>query len=107
MVRRCSHGPCSNDSRYPDRPSMTNWYGKPIRFIHFPGKKRQKASAMRWIHACKRLAYQLSLEKLTYHHFICSLNWVGEDGPTNENPFPLPADVNEETRNRLELAFQK
>ena len=86
---------------------MTNRYGKPVHFIHFPGKKRQKASAMRWIHACKRPAYQLSLETLTYHHFICSLHWIGEDGPTSENPFPLPADMNEEARNRLEVAFQK
>ena len=86
---------------------MTNLYGKPILFIHFPGKKCQKASTMRWIHACKRPAYQLSLEKLTYHHFICSLHLVDEDGPTNENQFPLPADMNEDARSRLKFAFQK
>ena len=86
---------------------MRNRYGKPVSFIHFPGKKRQAAAANRWINACRRPAHQLSLKNLTYHHYICSLHWVGEDGPTNNNQFPLPADMSEKERNRIELAFQK
>ena len=62
---------------------------------------------MKWIYACKRPVYQLSLEKLTHHHFICSLHWVGGDGPTSADPYPLPADMNEDARNSIELAFQK
>ena len=86
---------------------MTNRYGKPVRFIHFPGKKRNEAAARIWINACLRPANQLSLENLSYHHYICSLHWVGEDGPTKLNPNPIPATIAEVARYEREVAFRR
>ena len=86
---------------------MSNRYGKPVRFIHFPGKKRNEAAARIWINACRRPANQLSLENLTYHHYICSLHWVGEDGPTRLNPDPIPATMAEVARYERETAFRR
>ena len=86
---------------------MTNRYGKPVRFIHFPGKKRHEAAARRWINACRRPADQLSFESLTYHHYICSLHWVGEDGPSEREPYPIPANLTGKAKLKRELAFQR
>ena len=86
---------------------MTNRYGKLVRFIHFPGKKRNEAAARLWINACCRPGNQLSLENLSYHHFIYSLHWVGEDGPTELNPNPIPATITEVTRYKQEAAFRR
>ena len=84
---------------------MTNQYGKPVWFIHFPGKEHNKAAARVWINACCRPRNHPSLENLSYHHFICSLHWVGEDGPTELNPNRIPATITEVTRYKRDAAF--
>lgn len=86
---------------------MTNRYGEPVRFIHFPGKKRHETAARRWINACRRPTDQLSFESLTYHHYICSLHWVGEDGPSEREPYPIPANLTGNAKLKQELAFQR
>lgn len=107
MVKNCSHGLCKNDSRKPNSKTMSNRYGDKVFFVHFPGKKRNAAKAKTWIHACRRPKDQLNLSKLSYHHFICSLHFVGENGPTADNPDPVAATMSKEQRHRLEKAYQR
>ena len=96
MVKYCSHGLCYKDSRKPNAKTMTNRYGEKVFFVRFPGKMRSAAKGKSWIHACRRPKEQLSLSKLSYHHFICSLHFVGENGPTTENPDPVAATMSEQ-----------
>ena len=107
MVKTCSHGTCKSDSRKAHSSVMINRYGEPIKFVHFPGKVRSAAKAQRWIHACRRPSSQLSLQKLSYHHYVCSLHFIGENGPSDESTDPLPATLSVERREKLERAFQR
>ena len=86
---------------------MINRYGEPIKFVHFPGKVRNAAKAQRWIHACRWPSCQLSLKKLSYHHYMCSLQFIGENGPSDESPDPLPATVSVECCEKVDRAFQR
>ena len=107
MVKHCSYGICKNDSRKQNASTMTNRYGQPVFFLRFPGKKRNREKAKRWINACRRPKYQLSIEKLSYHHVICSLHFVGENGPTADYPDPLPATISAEKRDHLENIYER
>ena len=107
MVKICSHGTCKSDTRKAHLSLMVNRYGEPIKFVHFPGKVRSAAKAQRWIHACRRPTSQLSLKKLSYHQYVCSLHFIGENGPSDESPDPLPATMSVANREKLETAFQK
>eukprot|EP00794_Sanderia_malayensis_P001306 gene1306-1446_t len=107
MVKYCQYGTCMSDSRKPNAPKMTNRYGEKVRFVHFPGKVRKREQARRWIHACRRPKSQLSFEKLTHQHYICSLHFVGENGPTDEFPDPVPATISQEQRGKLEKSFER
>lgn len=88
---------------------MTNKYGQEVFFVKFPGKKRKIEKCKRWVNAClvedghKKIAY----ETLTYDHYICSLHFVGENGPTEFYPDPVPANMPMEKRAELENAFKK
>lgn len=88
---------------------MTNKYGQRVFFIKFPGKKRKVEKCKRWVNACvieeghKKIAY----ETLTYDHYICSLHFVGENGPTESYPDPLPANMPAEKRAEVENTFKK
>lgn len=101
MVKHCSHGLCTNDSRKPNAPTMKNPSGNQVFFLRFPGKKRNPEKAKRWINACRRPRDQLSISKLSYHHSICSLHFVGENGPSSEYPDPIPATASSGKRDRL------
>lgn len=108
-TKHCSYGRCKNDSRKPDGLTMTNRYGQRVFFIKFPGKKRKVEKCKRWVNAClieeghKKIAY----ETLTYDHYICSLHFVGENGPTESHPDPVPANLPAEKRAELENTFKK
>ena len=58
-----------------------------------------------WIHACRRP--KLNLTTLSYHRFICSLHFVGENGPTSENPDPAAATMSIGHQSHLEQAYQR
>ena len=108
-TKHCSYGHCKNDSRLPDRPTMTNRYGQPVFFVRFPGKKRRVEKCKRWVDACivGHMYKKISFETLTYDNYICSLHFVGENGPTESYPDPVPARMSTEKRNELENNFKR
>eukprot|EP00112_Aurelia_sp_Birch-Aquarium-sp1_P011336 Seg2384.2 transcript_id=Seg2384.2/GoldUCD/mRNA.D3Y31 product="hypothetical protein" protein_id=Seg2384.2/GoldUCD/D3Y31 len=107
MVKHCYYKQCHNDSRRPNAPTMKNAYGEDVRFLHFPGKVRNEAKARRWIRACDRPRKLLSLQKLTYTHFICSLHFIGQNGPTDMYPDPIAASLPRKQREELEQEFHQ
>ncbi|KAK3085781.1 hypothetical protein FSP39_008650 [Pinctada imbricata] len=85
MVKRCCYGTCNSNSRYPERLDGA-------KFIPFPKKISNHDKCMRWIKACGRPHYQLNIENITKDTYICSKHFVGGNGPTLDNPDPIPAD---------------
>lgn len=90
MVKRCSWGTCKTDSCYPERLQTED--GKIISFHSFPSVKKFKERRETWIRACCR-GDTFKCKKDSY---ICSLHFIGQQGPTKENPNPFPANASEE-----------
>ena len=94
MVKRCAWGTCRNDSRFPHLQNK-NKNGDPLKFFRFPAPKCWKEAAerrKRWIVACHR-GDGFECKKDSY---ICSLHFVGENGPTSEHPDPISAITSKE-----------
>jgi hypothetical protein len=91
VTKRCAWGTCKNDTRYPDR-MQKNQQNDPVEFFHFPGPKRNPEKRMRWIEACRR-GDSFVCRKDSY---ICSIHFVGGNGPTKENPDPISATASKE-----------
>lgn len=66
-------------------------------FIHFPGIKYHKDKRERWIRACHR-GDRFVCGKDSY---ICSLHFVGENGPTVQHPDPLSAVTSAENVSQI------
>ena len=92
-TKHCCWGKCNNDSRYPERlpKSLKEMQaaGKNI-FIPFPKPSQDIEKCKRWINACSREGFDTS--KVTRNTYICAVHWVGDKGPTAENPDPLKAN---------------
>ena len=100
-AKYCCLGNCKNDSRYSDKlPSETY-------FIRFPKPGNEKESmtqwekdrenvktskVKKWVHACGRGFLIKSIKKDT---FICSSQFIGGCGPTEEDPDLLVATITE------------
>ena len=91
VTKRCAWGTCKNDSRYPSRMVRNN-NGDPVTFFHFPGEKRHPKRRKQWILACRR-GDNFVCSKDSY---ICSLHFVGENGPSKNNPDPISATASKE-----------
>ena len=89
MVKRCAWGTCKTDSRYPERLIKG---GKVINFHPFPSEKKFKECRELWIRSCSRS----DDFKCTKDSYICSLHFVGENGPTDKDPNPVPATASRE-----------
>ena len=89
--KHCAWGTCKNDSRYPQFWTK-NEKKDPIFFLRFPAPKRSPKKRERWIKSCHR-GDGFECKK---DHYICSLHFVGESGPTKEYPYPLSAITSEE-----------
>ena len=83
MVKRCAWGTCKTNSRYPERLIKD---GKVINFHLFPSEKKFKERRELWIRSCSRS----DDFKCTKHTYIFSLHFVGENGPTDIDPYPVP-----------------
>ncbi|XP_070537595.1 uncharacterized protein [Ptychodera flava] len=94
MVKRCALGTCKSDERYLDPASS-------VFFIPFPKPKTQKEKCLRWIRACGRPHYQLNVENINKHKYVCSKHFPVAEGPTQGYPDPLPADGSTYTPTRL------
>ena len=89
VVKRCAWGTCRTDSRYPERLIKV---GKVINFHPFPSEKKFKERRELWIRSCSRA----DDFKCTKDSYICSLHFVGENGPTDVDPNPVPATASRE-----------
>ncbi|CAB4025454.1 hypothetical protein AC249_AIPGENE23928 [Paramuricea clavata] len=96
-TKRCAWGTCKNDSRYPHL-MVKNKNDHPVYFYRFPAPKRSPKKRSRWITACHR-GDNFICSKDSY---ICSLHFVGQNGPTAENPYPISATASEQQVKRLE-----
>jgi hypothetical protein len=104
-TKKCAWGTCKSDSRYPDRLKR-NSNGADIFFLHFPGAKYHSAKRERWIRACHRGDGFVC----TKDSYICSLHFVGQNGPTEEHPDPVSALTSTEnvsTNPYLRLAHKR
>ena len=90
-TKRCAYGTCKNDSRYPQR-WVRNPKGDPVEFFHFPGVVRQNERRQKWIKACHRGDSFVC----TKDSYICSVHFVGGNGPTREDPDPISAVASHE-----------
>ncbi|XP_048590544.1 uncharacterized protein LOC116602246 [Nematostella vectensis] len=107
-TKHCCWGKCNSGSRYSERLPEN------VYFIRFPKpgafkdgmtdwQKQQETQktekCKRWIHACGRKSFTLShIKKYTY---ICSLHFVGGNGPTVINPDPIFATSSKETTSKV------
>ena len=98
MVKRCAWGTCRNDSRF-QHLQTKNKNGDPVTFYRFPGQKRWKERRERWIIACHQ-GDSFVCKKDSY---ICSLHFVGENGPTPQHPDPISAINSKEKVCRMYL----
>ena len=90
-TKRYAYGTCRNDSRYP-QSWKRNSNGDPVKFFHFPGAVRQNKRRQRWITACHRGDSCVC----TKDSCICSIHFVGGNGPTKEHPDPISAVARKE-----------
>ena len=99
-TKHYSWGLCKSDSRYPE--SMTVG----IHFTRFAkvGKSNDGMTeweknkqneftekAKKWVHAYGRRGF--TIDKITKDIYICSLHFVGENGPSEEDPDPISASL--------------
>ena len=99
-TKRCAYGTCKNDSRYPES-WVRNSDGDPVKFFHFPGAVRQNERRQKWIKVCHRGNSFLC----TKDSYICSLHFVGGNGPTKDDPDPISAVASKERVSSSIYAF--
>ena len=73
-----------NDSRY-FNTWVRNANGDLVKLFYFPGAVRQKERRQRWIRLCHRGDSFVC----TKDSYVCSLHFVGENGPTEVDPDPI------------------
>ena len=83
-TKHCCYGVCRSDSRYAGRADMRG-----VTFMSFPKPNFDREKCERWVRACKRENFGVS--NVTKHTYICSLHFVGGNGPTESNPHPMDA----------------
>ncbi|XP_061675777.1 tumor necrosis factor receptor superfamily member 5 isoform X10 [Syngnathoides biaculeatus] len=66
MVKRCSHGLCNSDDRYPERLVGG------VRFVPFPKPKTQYEKCLRWIKLCGRPHHQLNPSNINRNTYVCT-----------------------------------
>ena len=82
-VKYCSYRSCKSDNRsYADKPWMEG-----VWFIPFPKPDTQLEKCIIWVSACGRENF--TVEDVNKHTYICSLHFVGGNGPSNEHPHPI------------------
>ena len=91
MVKRCAWGTCKSDSRYPERLEKKE-EGLIVKFHCFPSEKKRNDRRQAWIRACCR-GDGFVCKKDSY---ICSLDFIGERGPTEDYPDPITATTSTE-----------
>ena len=107
-TKHCSWGTCKSDSRFKQKlPEGTGF----VRFAK-PGKLKdgltdweknreleKTAKAKRWLHACGRKDF-CELSQIKKDTYICTLHFVGGNGPTEDHPDPILATLSEAEREK-------
>ncbi|CAG2215587.1 unnamed protein product [Mytilus edulis] len=60
-------------------------------FIPFPKPTTRRVICLKWIKASGRPGNDFNVDKIKRSTYICSKHFVGESGPTADNPDPIPA----------------
>ena len=60
-----------------------------VTFMPFPKPHMDRGKCERWLRACKRDNF--GIDNVTKHTCICSLHFIGGNGPTDEHPDPIDA----------------
>ncbi|XP_048044354.1 uncharacterized protein LOC125267090 isoform X3 [Megalobrama amblycephala] len=84
MVKRCAHGVCKSDTRFPERLSGG------VVFFPFPKPKTQRERCLQWIKQCGRPHSQVNESNITKHKYVCSKHFMNGK-PTPEFPNPVNA----------------
>ncbi|XP_030003765.1 uncharacterized protein LOC115428719 isoform X2 [Sphaeramia orbicularis] len=84
MPKRCAHGTCKSDSRYPKSVEGG------VVFYPFPKPKTQGDKCGIWIKQCGRPYSQLNPSKVNKNTFVCSKHFL-MGKPTPEYPHPVSA----------------
>ena len=96
-TKHCSWELWKSDSRYPESMPVGTHF---IRFAKVKDgmteweKNKQNEfteKAKKWVHACGRKGF--TIDKITKDTYICSLHFVGGNGPTGEDPDLINASL--------------
>lgn len=104
--KRCSYGLCKSDARTKEYYQKCNFYfisfPKPCLLLrqnkipapqikyHVKSCEQCKKSA-RWVRLCGRTDSKFnSIYKVNKNSYICSLHFVGDSGPSEQYPEPIP-----------------
>ena len=90
-TKRCPYGTCRNDFQYP-QSWKRNSDDHSFKFFRFPGAVRQNERRQRWITAC----HCGDSFVCTKDSYICSVHFVGGNGPTKQYPDPISAVASKE-----------
>ena len=85
-TKRRAYGTYKNDSQYL-KLWVRNATSDLVKFFHFPGTVRQKKRRQRWITSCHRGDSFVCMKD----SYVCSLHFVGGNGPTEVDPDPISA----------------
>lgn len=81
MVQNCAYQNCKVDSRRKEA------YMKDVKFFPIPKPLRNLTRCQAWLNAINNDTITVSTVK--YYHYVCSLHFLGGNGPTEECPDPL------------------
>lgn len=84
-TKHCVYSECNSDSRYSDRAHMQGVF-----FMPFPKPRKIFNKCVTWVKACRR-GKRFTIDDVTKDTYICSLHFIGGNGPTEINPNPVPA----------------
>ena len=83
-TKHCCYGDCKSDSRTLESNSNIYFIG----FGNgFPKPKVDLEKCKRWVQNCGRKYF--TIDNVTKDTYICSLHFVGGNGPTDEHPDPI------------------
>ena len=96
-TKHCYWGTCKSDSRYPEKmPAGTTFirFPKPEsiheNMTHWEKEQAKLKMEKHWQYLCGHKDFN-NLRQITKDTYICSLHFVDNKGPTDENPEPILA----------------
>ncbi|XP_074101900.1 uncharacterized protein LOC141529297 [Cotesia typhae] len=88
-TKHCAFANCTSDSRYKQDG---------VKFIPFIKPQVDRKKCLEWIHLSRRA--DLTIDGIKKHTYVCTKHFINSNGPTIENPNPLPATVSKIPKDR-------